>query len=280
MSDKKEKDRLSKNLERVKPLFKNEEAVVRPNFKKTLIATDIHGDYRALEFILKFAEKKEIDSYLFLGDYIDKGPDSVDVLNTLFEMKINRPKKIFLLRGNHETRGLSGWFEFADDLVNDPELLNASNAVFELMPIGAVLNNNIFCVHGCIAGTKDESLKDISKKEPKKYLWNDPGTEDGLQPSRRGDGIYSIGPDLIKKFFKRNELQILIRGHTSHAEGVKCFCGNKVISLYSTLPDIGPAVRAAVAVVKEDDIKFYYYRKAKNGFEWEDDIKKLKLKSD
>ncbi len=277
MSDKKEKDRLNKNLTRIKPLLKKEEAVVRPNFRKALIATDIHGDYGALEFILKFAEKKGIDSYLFLGDYIDKGPDSVAVLNTLFEMKIKHPKKTFLLRGNHETRGLSGWFEFAEDLADDSDLLEASNSVFEHLPIGAVLNKNIFCVHGCISGTKNESLKDISKQKPKKYLWNDPGTEDGLLPSPRGSGIYRVGPDLIKQFFKRNQLQILIRGHTSHPEGVKCFCGSRVVSLYSTLPYTSPAVRAAVAVVKEDKMKFYYYRKTKNGFEWEDEIKDLKL---
>ncbi|MDR2944125.1 MAG: serine/threonine protein phosphatase [Methanosarcinales archaeon] len=278
MSSKTEKDRLGKNIKRVKPLLKKEEAIVRPSFKKMLIATDIHGDYRALEFILKFAEKKGIEAYIFLGDYIDKGPDSVAVLNELLEMKLRNPKKIFLLRGNHETRDISRWFEFSDDLADETELLEASNAVFEQMPIGAVLNENIFCVHGCIAGTKHESLKDISKKDPKKYLWNDPGTEDGLLPSGRGGGIYSIGPDLIKKFMKQNDLQLIIRGHTSHQEGVKLFCDDRVISLYSTLPGTGPRARAAVAVLEEKKIKFYYYRKTKNGFEWEDEVKQLDLK--
>lgn len=278
MSDKTEKDRLGKNLERVKPLFKKEEAVVCPDFKKMLVVTDIHGDHPALDFILRFAEKKEIDSYIFLGDYIDKGPDSVAVLNTLFEMKTKHPRKIFLLRGNHETRSVAGWLEFSADLAKTPELLDASMSVFEQMPIAAVLNNDIFCVHGCISGTKNETLKDISKKDPKKYLWNDPGTEDGLSPSRRGGGIYTVGPDLIKGFLKRNELRMMIRGHTSHTEGVKCFCDNKLVSLYSTLPYPDPAVRAAVAVVKDDEIKFYYYKKTKNGFEWENETKTLKLK--
>lgn len=278
MSDKKEKDRLSKNLERVKPLLKKEDAVICPNFKKTLIATDIHGDFRALEFILKFAEKKEVDSYIFLGDYIDKGPDSVDILNTLFEMKIKNPKKIFLLRGNHETRSVSGWFEFAEDLVNNPEIIDASNMVFEQMPIAAVLNKKILCIHGCIAGSKNETLKDISKKGSKKYLWNDPGTEDGLLPSHRGNGIYRIGPDLMKEYMKQNDLQMIIRGHTSHTEGVKCFCDDKVISLYSTFPYISPTVRAAVAIAKENEIKLYYYRKTKTGFEWENETQKLKLR--
>ncbi|WNY22888.1 hypothetical protein MmiHf6_01800 [Methanimicrococcus hongohii] len=278
MSDQKEKDKLSENLKRIRPIFKKEDAVVSSSFKKTLIATDIHGDYHALEFVLKFAEMKKVDSYVFLGDYIDKGRYSVDVLNILFDMKCKDPNKTILLRGNHETRGLSPWLEFGEDLVNDPKLMDDSNAVFDEMPIAAVINNEIFCVHGCIAGFDNETLKSISKKDPKKYLWNDPGAENGVQPSPRGNGIYSIGPDLVKSFLKRNDLKVIIRGHTSHTEGVKCWHDNKLVSLYSGIHSDSPEIRAAVAIAKGDEIKFYYFRKTRMGFEWTDEKKKLKLK--
>lgn len=277
MSDQKEKKRLAENLKRSKPLFKKEKAVIRSNFKKTLIATDIHGDYKALEFILEFAGQKKVDSIIFLGDYIDKGSEGVAVLNTLLELKIKYPKEIILLRGNHETHGLNFWFEFRDELINDPEIFDAANAVFEQLPIAVILNKSVFCVHGCIAGKKDESVKEISKDDAKKYIWNDPGTENGLLPSHRGGGIYRVGPDLIKKFLKQNKLQIIVRGHTSHPDGVRFLCDDKVVSLYSTLPYDDPDVKATVAVIKEKKMRFYTYQKNRNEFEWKNETQIIEL---
>ncbi|WNY28609.1 hypothetical protein MmiEs2_08050 [Methanimicrococcus stummii] len=278
MSTPEEKEILKLNLERSIPLFEKESAVVHSDFKKTLIATDIHGDLNALEFILKFAEEKEVDSYIFLGDYIDKGSESVAVLNTLLELKLKDPKKTILLRGNHETRGLSAWLEFGEDLVYHPELLDAANEFFEKMPIAAVLNNQIFCIHGCIAGSEDETPTDISKAEPKCYIWNDPGAEDGLTPSPRGNSIHRVGPNLISDYLKRNDLKLIIRGHTSHTEGVKYWFDGKLVSLYSGIHLDGLQVKAAVAIAKEDEIKFHYFRKTKNRFEWLDESEKMKLK--
>lgn len=278
MSDYKEKERLMKNLERIEPILKKEDAVVHCNFKKTLIATDIHGDYRTLEFILKFAEKKKVDSLIFLGDYIDKGREAVAVLNTLFELKLKYPKKIILIRGNHETRSINAWFEFSEDLANDPEIFDKANSVFEKMPIAVVLNKTVFGVHGCIAGTKDETLNDISKKDPKRYIWNDPGLENGLTASPRGNGVYRVGPDLVKKFLKRNDLEIIIRGHTSHTEGVKLWHDDTLVSLYSAFPYESPSVRASVAIVKDNTIKFYYFTKNKNNLEQTEEKKTLKFK--
>ncbi|MDR0767864.1 MAG: metallophosphoesterase [Methanosarcinales archaeon] len=269
---------MSENLKRVKPLFEKEDAVIRSSFKKTLIATDIHGDFAALEFILEFAEMKNVDSYIFLGDYIDKGQRSVDVLNTLFELKCKLPTNTILLRGNHETRELSTWLEFSEDLAYHPKTLDDANSVFESMPIAAVLNDKIFCVHGCISGNKEETLDDISKKNTMKYLWNDPGAENGLSPSVRGSGIYSVGPDVVENFLEKNNLKVIIRGHTSHTCGTKRWFDGKLISLYSMIHYDSPEIRAAVAIAKEDEIKFYYFRKTASGFEWEDKKKKLKLK--
>lgn len=279
MSDQKEKERLMKNLERIEPILKKEDAVIHCKFKKTLIVADIHGDYRTLEFILKFAEKKKVDSYIFLGDYINKGQESVAVLNALLELKLSQPENVILLRGNHETRDLSSWLEFAEELANDSEIYRKANAVFEIMPIAAVLNKSVFCVHGCIAGTKGETLDEISKKAPRRYIWNDPGPEEGLQQSARGDGIYRIGPDLAKDFLEKNKLKMIIRGHTSHTEGVRVWFDDSLVSLYSTFPSDNPSFAAAVAIADEDEIKFHYYRKYRNNPEWLEEKKKLTFKN-
>lgn len=279
MSTQKEKERLARNLKKVKPLLKQEKAVVTLHARKTVIAADLHGDLPTLEFILKAAASKKADACIFLGDYIDKGPDSVAVLNCLFELKCRFPKQVILLRGNHETRGLSGWFEFGRDLIQDDALLKQTNSVFKEMPIAAVLNDSVFCVHGNIAGRKNETLRDISKKNPTAYLWNDPGVVNGLSSSPRGSGVHRVGPDLIHAFLDRNRLQVMIRGHTSHTDGIQFWFDKRFLSLYSTFPYNHSSVRAAVAIVKKDHIRFYPFRKNKNRPEWmKKERQKLKFK--
>ena len=270
MADK-EKERLSKNLEKVAPLFKKEEAVIYLNDKKTLIAADIHGDADALDFILEFAEKTKVESFIFLGDYVDKGPDSIRVLNTLFKLKCSRPKNVILLRGNHETKDVNSHYEFRTALKNEPEIHESANAVFEHMPIAVVLNKNIFCVHGGISGKKDETLSDISKKTSLYYIWNDPGSENGLTPSLRGGRLSRFGPDVAAEFMKRNNLKIIIRGHSSLETGVRFWFDRTLISLYSILPYPEPNLKAAVAIVDGNKIELNFYKKTnRDKFAWEE----------
>lgn len=68
---------------------------------------------------LKFLEKYVIDSkkmkktkFLFLGDYVDRGAHSVEVICLLLLLKVNFPGNVFLLRGNHETRKISQNYGF------------------------------------------------------------------------------------------------------------------------------------------------------------------------
>ena len=271
MSDKKQKERLSLNLAHVTPLFKKDDAVVFMNEKRTLVATDIHGNADALDFILEFADKKKADSWAFLGDYVDKGPDSVGVLNRLFELKRKNPKKVVLLRGNHETKDVNSFYEFQNTVSEEPEIYAATNTAFENMPVAVVLNNSIFCVHGGISGKKSEDVDKITKKESFGYLWNDPGDEKGLTPSPRGGSARRFGPDVAKDFLKNNKLQLILRGHSTLENGLKFWFDHTLISLYSSLPYSNPDLKAAVALVEGNHLEFFFYKKdKKNHFVWEE----------
>jgi len=67
---------------------------------RTLAIGDIHGCRRALTTLLEVVKPRKDDQLIFLGDYVDRGPDTPRVINTLLSLE-GRCKTVFL-RGNHE----------------------------------------------------------------------------------------------------------------------------------------------------------------------------------
>jgi hypothetical protein len=76
---------------------------------------DIHGNLEDLHFFADNIWKLGMDltagKFLFMGDYVDRGLSSLEVVAYLFGLKLLYPTKIHLLRGNHETRDVNGWEE-------------------------------------------------------------------------------------------------------------------------------------------------------------------------
>eukprot|EP00611_Tribonema_gayanum_P002765 TRINITY_DN1209_c0_g1_i1.p1 TRINITY_DN1209_c0_g1~~TRINITY_DN1209_c0_g1_i1.p1 ORF type:complete len:170 (+),score=41.73 TRINITY_DN1209_c0_g1_i1:1497-2006(+) len=100
--------------------------------------------------------------FLFLGDYVDRGMLGLECLAYLFALKIENPGKLFMLRGNHELRDVNGWIDHYGErsflwqcqnrfgTTLGEEVWETCNAVFDRLPLAAVIDNDIFCVHGGI----------------------------------------------------------------------------------------------------------------------------------
>ena len=72
---------------------------------------DIHGCSRALAALLNAIDPQDDDLFVPLGDYVDRGLQCLECVAYLFALKLQNPTKVFLLRGNHETRDVNGWEE-------------------------------------------------------------------------------------------------------------------------------------------------------------------------
>lgn len=108
--------------------------------------------------------------YVFLGNYVDGGKFSLEVLSILFSLKIMFPDKIFLLRGKHEDTSINSTFGFHLECkqkfgANGEAIWERINDVFEFLSISALINHQVLCIHSGIGKSirSIEHLSDILK---------------------------------------------------------------------------------------------------------------------
>ncbi len=121
--------------------------------KKIFSSGDIHGQYYDLLRLFECGGYPPESRYLFLGDYVDRGRQSLETILLLFCLKIKYPQHIFLLRGNHETSSVSRVYGFYDECKNRLSLKAWKRFcdVFNVMPVSALINDKILCMHGGLA---------------------------------------------------------------------------------------------------------------------------------
>ena len=255
-------------LDEVERIFEKENMVLDIDSENIFLIGDIHGDIEAATKIFKLIEATK-STFIFLGDYVDRGPHSTEVAIGLFRLKIRNPEKIILLRGNHETTLANERYGFLTELQmkypqQSQHLYERFNITFSKMPIAAVVNSEILAMHGGIP--KNHSLADIRRVEKGdiegsgeiilQVLWNDPDeTIEYFARSIRGPGIYVYGPKAFEEFMADAGLRYLVRAHTFLIHGAQWFFKRRLLSIFSSINYAGYTVNAKIAKISNKQIK-------------------------
>lgn len=208
------------------------------------VCGDIHGQIYDLFELLKIGGLPPHTNYLFMGDYVDRGYHSVETVTYLLCLKIKHPSRIWLLRGNHESRQITQVYGFYDECIRKfgtPVIWRMFTDLFDILPIAAVVNNSTFCCHGGLSPSFDtiDQLQEIDRRVEVPHegimcdlLWSDPDEMQGWGQSPRGAG-FTFGADITEGFCKRNGLNMICRAHQLVNEGFNWNHDKSCVTIFS-----------------------------------------------
>jgi serine/threonine-protein phosphatase 4 catalytic subunit len=133
-----------------------EEANVQRVEAPVTICGDVHGQFDDLIELFKIGGDCPETNYLFMGDFVDRGFNSVETFLLLLALKVRYPDRITLIRGNHESRQITQVYGFYDECMRKYGSINVwryCTEVFDYLALGALIDNKIFCVHGGLSPT-------------------------------------------------------------------------------------------------------------------------------
>ena len=238
---------LKQLCEKAKEIF-IEESNVQNVSAPVIICGDIHGQIYDLIELFKKGGEVPNSRYVFMGDYVDRGYNGVEVLELLLALKIKYPEHITLLRGNHESRQICFAYGFYEEITRKYGNANAweyFTDLFDYLPLAALVEGKIFCVHGGLSpyiSTVDQ-IRLINRKMeiPREgvfcdLMWSDPDDIETWISSCRGAG-WIYGWKVVDEFTHINGLELICRAHQLVMEGFKYWFQKKNLCTVWSAPN-------------------------------------------
>jgi len=235
---------LKKLCEYVKELL-IEESNVQPVAAPVTVCGDIHGQFYDLLELFRTGGEVPATSYIFMGDFVDRGRDSIETLSFLFCLKARYPSRVTLLRGNHESRQITQVYGFYDECLRKYGSANAwkwCTDVFDYLAVAALIDSRILCVHGGLSpdiSTLDQiRLIDRRQEIPHEgpycdLMWSDPENIETWAVSPRGAG-WLFGAKVTHEFNEINDLELICRAHQLVQQGYRyMFDDESLVTVWS-----------------------------------------------
>ena len=233
---------VEKIIRETQAILMNEAPIVKLE-SNLVVVGDIHGNIFDLFRIFSKNGYPPNMRYLFLGDYVDRGEFSVDVIIFLFILKARFPQHITLLRGNHEFKDVNANYGFLNEVCNIYEndlLWKSFNEAFEYLPLVAIIDNQIVCIHGGISERTTCNFIMSLHSFPVEHthalddlVWSDPSdTILTINENIRGKGV-RFGIMTLTHFLDSLGCNLLIRAHEC-VDGFRYNLDDKVLTVFST----------------------------------------------
>lgn len=208
------------------------------------IVGDIHGQFSDLLRILRLSGVPPDTSYLFLGDYVDRGKQSLETILLLLCYKIKYKDNFFMLRGNHESANITKMYGFYDECKrrSSSKVWKLFIDVFNTLPIAAVIQDKIFCVHGGISPHLKylDQIDKIARPTdiPEEglvtdLLWSDPDPSISDWSLNDRGVSYTFSRRRLLEFVKKFNFDLVIRGHMVVEDGYEFFARKKMVTVFS-----------------------------------------------
>eukprot|EP00310_Coccolithus_braarudii_P006856 CAMPEP_0183358902 /NCGR_PEP_ID=MMETSP0164_2-20130417/50688_1 /TAXON_ID=221442 /ORGANISM="Coccolithus pelagicus ssp braarudi, Strain PLY182g" /LENGTH=407 /DNA_ID=CAMNT_0025532903 /DNA_START=84 /DNA_END=1308 /DNA_ORIENTATION=+ len=227
------------------------------------ICGDLHGQYFDLLRLFEYGGFPPDSNYLFLGDYVDRGKQSLETICLLLAYKIKYPENFFLLRGNHECASINRIYGFYDECKRrySIKLWKTFTDCFNCLPVAAVVDEKILCMHGGLS----PDLKQLSQigrilrptDVPDQgllcdLLWSDPDKDvAGWGENDRGVS-YTFGADVVADFLDKHDLDLVCRAHQVVEDGYEFFAKRQLVTVFSA-PNYCGEFDNAGAMMSVDD---------------------------
>ena len=215
--------------------FALEPKLIRLESGKAVFVGDTHGDLEATEKIVRTYLKPD-NTLVFLGDYVDRGPASLQNINFLLGQKIKHTDSLYLLMGNHEGYAV-GSFHPADFWeVLDAELRQRYSEVLARLPLAVSTPNGIIALHGALPNIS--RLEDIDRINPGSTEWHQITWGDWQERAGKSLGIdpYTGRPQFGRGWFNeimsRLDKNVLIRSHQPDAPPI--MYGKRCLTIFTS----------------------------------------------
>lgn len=219
------------------------------------IVGDIHGQYTDLIRMFEMCGFPPNSNYLFLGDYVDRGKQSLETILLLLCYKLKFPENFFLLRGNHECANVTRVYGFYDECKRrcNIKVWKAFVDTFNTLPIAAIVAQKIFCVHGGLSPSLShmDDIRQIARPTDvpdygllNDLLWSDPADMENDWESNERGVSYCFGKKVIMEFLQRHDFDLVCRAHMVVEDGYEFFTDRVLVTVFSA-----PNVRLHHSVV-------------------------------
>lgn len=229
------------------------------------ICGDIHGQFTDLLRLFEYGGFPPTANYLFLGDYVDRGKQSIETICLLLAYKIQYPENFFILRGNHESAGINRIYGFYDECKRrySIKLWKVFSDVFNCLPAAALIDEKILCMHGGLS-PELKSMHQIAEIERPcdvpdmgllcDLLWSDPDPIiQGWGENDRGVS-FVFGSDIVADFLEVQDLDLLVRAHQVVEDGYEFFAGRRLVTLFSAPNYCGEFDNAGGMISVDEDL--------------------------